>query len=374
QSLRKNNGFGVSCCQMLIDMLKNVTPRQVALYAGGAITSVVILILLVLKYTSLLQAQIGLILLLAPVFMLLTYAVILYGVRHYLYRRIKLIYKNIHRQKLASKDRNNDIDVDTDIIEDVEKEVEEWAMSQSKEIEDLKLLETYRRNFLGDISHELKTPLFNIQGYIHTLLDGGLYDNKINKSYLNRAAKNAERLQTIVKDLEEISRLESGELVLEMERFDLRELVVEVLEDLELRGRKRKIQLVFKEGADRPYIVRADRKNIRNVLNNLVINSIKYGKEGGQTKVGFYDMDSNILVEVADNGLGIEEKHLSRLFDRFYRVEKSRARDQGGSGLGLSIVKHIIEAHKQTINVRSTPDVGSTFGFTLEKSKVGRRS
>ena len=228
-------------------------------------------------------------------------------------------------------------------------------------------METYRRNFLGDISHELKTPIFNIQGYIHTLLEGGLYDEKINKNFLTRAANNVERLHFIVEDLEEISRLETGEMKLDIQTFGIRELSEEVIEDLEMTAEEMKIELLLKEGADENFVVKADREKVRRVLMNLVVNSIKYGKLSGQTKIGFYDMDSYILIEVADNGIGIKEQYLKRVFERFFRADKSRSRKKGGSGLGLSIVKHVIEAHKQTINLRSTYGVGSTFGFTLEK-------
>ncbi|MCB0578851.1 MAG: sensor histidine kinase, partial [Phaeodactylibacter sp.] len=220
----------------------------------------------------------------------------------------------------------------------------------------------------GDISHELKTPIFNIQGYLHTLLDGAIHDEEVNVKFIRKAAKNLERLHTIVEDLEAISRLESGELILEMQAFDIRKLTEEVFEDLEIKAAQRRIVLEFKEGAAQNFRVLADRESIRQVLTNLVSNSIKYGKDNGRTRIGFYDMDKNILIEVADNGLGIPKQHINHVFDRFYRVDKSRSRAQGGSGLGLSIVKHIIEAHKQTINVRSTPDLGSTFGFTLQKA------
>ena len=235
------------------------------------------------------------------------------------------------------------------------------------EIETLRQLETYRRHFIGDVSHELKTPIFNIQGYLHTLLDGALEDPNVNTTFLKKAAKNLERLHIIVEDLEAISRLESGELMLEIQSFDIHALAAEVFEDLEFKAKQRNITLEFKDGASQGFKVQADRESIRQVLTNLVSNSIKYGEENGRTRIGFYDMDGNILIEVADNGLGIPKKHLNHVFDRFYRVDKSRSRERGGSGLGLSIVKHIIEAHKQTINVRSTPGLGSTFGFTLKK-------
>ena len=226
----------------------------------------------------------------------------------------------------------------------------------------------YRRKYIGDISHELKTPIFNIQGYVHTLLDGAINDSDVNQLFLEKAAKNIDRLQTIVDDLESISRLESGQLILDIRAFDIKELVAEVFEDLDFKAKARNINLSFKDGASGNYFVRADRDYIRRALVNLVQNSIKYGKDRGRTKVGFYDMDKYILIEVADNGLGIPKKHVNHVFDRFYRVDKSRSREQGGSGLGLAIVKHIIEAHKQTINVRSTINLGSTFGFTLEKA------
>jgi two-component system phosphate regulon sensor histidine kinase PhoR len=295
------------------------------------------------------------------------YLVFSYFLKNYIYYKIKLIYKNIRSTKITGSENSKSIDLSSNVFEDVGEEVALWAENRNKEIETLKAMETYRRNFLGDISHELKTPIFNIQGYIHTLLEGGLYDEKINKKFLTRAANNVERLHFIVEDLEAISRLETGEMKLDVQTFGTRKLTEEVIEDLEMTAEEMNIELSFKEGADQNFEVRADREKIRRVLMNLVVNSIKYGKIDGHTKIGFYDMDSYILIEVADNGIGIEKEHLKRVFERFFRADKSRSRKQGGSGLGLSIVKHITEAHKQTINLRSTYGVGSTFGFTLEK-------
>ena len=297
-----------------------------------------------------------------------SYIVIIYYLRKYLYRKIKLIYKTIHQHKLSPEEKTAIIDIDANIVDDVEREVAEWADNQEKEIHKYKTWAEYRRKFVGDISHELKTPIFNIQGYIHTLLDGGLEDEKVNISFLRKAAKNVDRLHTIVEDLAAISRLESGDLALEMQNFDIRDLVIEVFEEMEIKAKEKGIQLEFKEGASHGYKVLADIESIRQVLSNLVNNSIKYGHKNGRTKVAFYDMDKYILVEVADDGIGISPEHINHVFDRFYRVDKSRSREQGGSGLGLSIVKHIIEAHQQTINVRSAPHLGSTFGFTLEKA------
>jgi len=284
----------------------------------------------------------------------------------YIYRRIKLIYKTIRSAKLSMPQKTVSLKEDHDILADVEEEVVEWAESQERQIETLKTLEIYRKRYLGNVSHELKTPIFSIQGFIHTLLDGALEDETVNRRYLERAASNVDRLLTIVYDLETITKLESGELMLEIHEFDVKGLVQEVIDDLEITAKERGIDLIFKVGADRPYLVKGDPEYIRQVVNNLILNSINYGNKDGTTKVSFYDMHNQILIEISDDGIGIDEKHLIHLFDRFYRVDKSRSRDRGGSGLGLSIVKHILEVHDQTINVRSTPGLGSTFGFTLD--------
>lgn len=287
---------------------------------------------------------------------------------YFIYRRIKLIYKYIHDVKTDPDSRKMPHLGSGDMLESVESEVRDWAEKQQQELDTLRALETYRRNFLGNISHELKTPIFNIQGYLHTLLEGGLQDESINMKYLDRAARNVDRLETIVTDLETIAQLEADQMVLEMEPFDLRQLVREVFEDHERLASERNIKLRFKPGADQEFQVLADRDRIRQVLNNLVTNAIKYGKEEGYSMVGFYDMDDKVLVEVSDDGVGIAEHHLKHVFDRFYRVDVSRSRELGGSGLGLSIVKHIMEAHKQGVNVRSSMGRGSTFGFTLAKA------
>ncbi len=301
--------------------------------------------------------------------MLASYIVFLAYLRRYIYRKIKLVYKTIHQHKLTAGEKVIAVNVREDIIDQVEQDVSSWIQEQNQQIAQLKQFDEYRQRFLGDISHELKTPIFNVQGYLETLLDGAINDERVRGKYIEKAARNVERLNTIVEDLESISRLENGKEFLDMQVFDIRELVEEVFEELMLKAKRDSVSLAFKAGADHGFRVRADRENIRQVLINLVNNSLKYGRESGTTKVGFYDMDSNILVEVADNGIGIREDHLPRIFERFYRVDKSRSRDAGGSGLGLSIVKHIIEAHNQTVHVRSSVKLGSTFGFTLAKAK-----
>jgi len=296
-----------------------------------------------------------------------SYLLISFMLERYIYRKVKLIYKIIHKSKTSVQNKT-DITKDEHILQRVSDEVKEWAESQEREIQSLKKLEKYRRGFLGNVSHELKTPIFTIQGYIHTLIDGGLYDEEINMKYMKKAAANAERLQNIVEDLEVISRLETGSIALDITNFDIRDLAKDVISDAQFQAAEKNITIELKDGSDKSFVVSADRDNITQVLNNLITNSIKYGKDNGKTKIGFYDMDKFLLVEISDNGIGIEEKHLKHLFDRFYRVDKSRSRTMGGSGLGLAIVKHILEAHNQTINVRSTLGQGSTFGFTVAKA------
>jgi two-component system, OmpR family, phosphate regulon sensor histidine kinase PhoR len=296
------------------------------------------------------------------------YYLIKYFLEKYIYDKIKLIYKSIHNLK-RSKEEKRELKASFkgDLIESVNEQVIDWARDRGEEIDELKKLETYRREFLANVSHELKTPLFNLQGFTLTLLDGGLEDPEINRDYLEKTQKNIERMITIVEDLEIISRLESGEARPDISRFDIVALSREVFEFLDTKKRASYIDLIFGNDHYGEIPVLADREKIREVLINLVDNSIKYGKEHGRTKVSFYTMDENILIEVSDDGIGINEEHISRLFERFYRVDKHRARSGGGSGLGLSIVKHIIEAHDQTVNVRSAPGVGSTFAFTLKK-------
>jgi two-component system, OmpR family, phosphate regulon sensor histidine kinase PhoR len=290
-------------------------------------------------------------------------------IERFVYKKIKIIYRTIHNLKLGKTNFPDYLDVDSDIISQVNRDVINWANSKRQEIENLKNREEYRKEFIGNVSHELKTPIFNIQGYILTLLEGGLEDEKINRDYLFRAEKSVDRMISIVEDLDTVTRLESGQLTMDLVKFDIVELAKDVAESNERNASIKKIQIIIKKKNDRPVMVYGDKDRIRQVLTNLMVNSIKYGKQEGRTEIRFYDMEENILVEVSDNGIGIAEEHLPRLFERFYRVDKSRSRDSGGSGLGLAIVKHIIEAHEQTINVRSSEGEGSTFSFTLEKAR-----
>ena len=301
---------------------------------------------------------------------IISYFIFYIAVERFIYRKIKLVYKTIHNLKLDRFTKGilgKNIRTE-DPIADVEEEVKEWAEKNNQEIETLKRAEQYRKEFLSNLSHEFKTPLFSIQGYVHTLLDGAMEDAEVNKHFLEKTASSVERLTNLVNDLETISQLESGDMNVEKETFDIYSLTKDVFEEIEYKANTKHVHFTIKKGTERPFYVSADKEKIRQVLVNLLDNSIKYGNENGNTTVSFYDMADNILIEITDDGIGIPEENLPRLFERFYRVDKSRSREQGGTGLGLAIVKHIIEAHNQTINVRSKVGIGSTFGFTLAKT------
>lgn len=354
-----------------MNSFRNPTPQQITIYTALYTALSVLTVMLVYSLlTGSWPSWLMLILVTVTTFVTAFYIFGFY-LRKYIYRKIKVIYKSIHSLKMPKdqKQKIKDFDFDSHIIDEVEKQVIEWAAQKVEEEAQLAPMDDYRRNLLGNISHELKTPIFNIQGYLHTLLDGAIHDDRVNEKYLKRSAQNLERLNSIVEDLDIISQIEGQQMDMEFQRFDIHKLAVEVLDDLELKAKNKAIKLRIKEGCNRPYFVEADRDRIRQVLDNLVNNAVKYGNPNGYVQIGFYDMDINLLIEVSDNGIGIDNQHLNRLFERFYRVDKARSREEGGTGLGLSIVKHIVEAHNQTINVRSSKMVGSTFGFTLEKSK-----
>ncbi|MGK6352608.1 sensor histidine kinase [Parapedobacter sp. DT-150] len=294
-----------------------------------------------------------------------------YLFQRYIYNKIRLIYKLIHNLKLG-KDLKDALGekMSDDPINDMEQQVRDWAKEKKKEIDTLKDQERFRREFLANISHEFKTPLFAIQGYIDGLQDGMMEeDPQMATQFLMKASQNLDRLTFLIKDLDEISKLESGQIPINYEKFDLVLVIKEVLESMEDKAKAHDISLVFKEKYQHLTLVKADREKIRQVLVNLIDNSFKYGKAKGQTDIRIYELFETVLVEVTDDGIGIDEKNLPRVFERFYRTDKSRSRKIGGSGLGLAIVKHIMEAHQQTINVRSTEGLGTTFAFTLEKIK-----
>jgi len=292
--------------------------------------------------------------------------VIQYRVEVFIYRRVKKIYDDVSFLE-ASSFRKQSISTD---MATLTREVKKFATDKKMEIETLKVREEYRREFLGNVSHELKTPLFTVQGYLLTLLDGAMDDKNIRKKYLQRAEKGVERLIFIVQDLDMITKLESGDLNLSMSEFNIIEVVQNVFDLLEMKAEKKNIILSFDNKYVKPVKVYGDKEKIQQVVMNLVVNSIKYGKQDGSTEVGIEDLVNNkVIIRVTDNGEGIAKQHIPRLFERFYRVDKSGARAEGGSGLGLSIVKHIIEGHDEKIYIESQYGVGSEFSFTLEKAK-----
>lgn len=293
-----------------------------------------------------------------------SFLVLQYRVERFIYRRVKKIYDDVSLLE-ASTLINQPITTD---METLSREIKKFATDKKLEIELLQVREEYRREFLGNVSHELKTPLFTVQGYISTLLDGAMEDKLIRKKYLKRAEKGVERLIYIVEDLDMITKLEVGDLNLEYSEFDIYELIQNVFDLLEIKADKKNITLTFDNRPTLPNFVTGDKDRIQQVIENLIVNSIKYGKENGTTEVSVVNLTKKkVLVRISDDGGGIEKHHLPRLFERFYRVNKSGSREEGGSGLGLAIVKHIVEAHKEKIYVESEFGTGSEFSFTLEK-------
>ena len=297
----------------------------------------------------------------------LTFVIIQWRIEQFIYSRIKKLYDDL---TILQSSAINTGPVTTD-MKTLTAEIEKFAQEKKLEIDGLKVREQYRKDFLGNTSHELKTPLFMIQGYILTLLDGAVDDKKVAKKYLQRAAKGVDRLAYIIKDLDLITKFEAGNLTVEPEAFDAVELVKSVFEMLEMRASKKNITLTFDMEYQQPIFVWADAEKIQQVLTNLIVNAIKYGHEDGTIEVSIEDLvKSKVIIRITDNGEGIAKEHIPRLFERFYRVDKSGSRKEGGSGLGLSIVKHIIEAHGEKIYVESVLGVGSEFSFTLEKHQV----
>ena len=297
---------------------------------------------------------------------LLSFIITQYRVQNFIYKRVKKIYDDLTLLESKTFVKQQ---ITTDMATLTE-EIDKYARDKKLEIETLKVREQYRKEFMGNVSHELKTPLFTVQGYIETLLDGAMDNDKINRKYLERANKGVERLTFIVKDLDMITKLETGDLSLNIEEFDIVGLVKNVFELFEMKANKKKITLTFDTDYNHPIMVRADRERIEQVLTNLIVNSIKYGESNGTTEISIENLiKSKVIIRVTDNGEGIAKEHIPRLFERFYRVDKSGSRKVGGSGLGLAIVKHIIEAHDEKIYIESEVNIGSEFSFTLEKAK-----
>ena len=340
--------------------------RSIALITSAGNTALLTILLLILRYLFV-PIDIWIIISIDVLIFLSGFFFFKYAVDEFIYKKIKLIYKTINSFRTV-KANDASSSVNNESLDSVNQAVIDWGARHKIEIDELKKLAAYRREFLGNISHELKSPIFNIQGYVLTLLDGGLEDVTINRNYLMRTEQSVNRMIAIVKDLEDISKLESGELKLNLQRVDMIELTREVIDFLEMKARKVNVYLSIENKTDGQVIALADKERIRQVLINLIENAIKYAdKEDNRVAVKFFDMDENYLIEIKDNGSGIAEENLSRIFERFFRADEGRSRDKGGTGLGLAIVKHIIEAHDKTITVRSKVQQGTTFSFTLAK-------
>ena len=297
-----------------------------------------------------------------------SYGLVQFTLEKFIYRKIKLIYKLIHQTKATKKEEVYfKYILPQKSIDEVREDVESWGEKRNEEIELLKKNEAYRKEFLQNLAHEFKTPIFAIQGYVDTLLGGAMDDTSVRKKFLENTGKNVDRLVNLMNDLDEISKLERGEQLLYKQNFVVQDLIREVFESLSIKMHETGMKAAIKKGCESPITVFADKEKIRMVLINLVENASKYGRPNGTIVASVYKTDEkHVLIEISDDGIGIEEEHLFRIFERFYRTDAARSRDKGGTGLGLAICKHIIEAHEQSIHVRSTPDVGTSIGFTLD--------
>jgi two-component system phosphate regulon sensor histidine kinase PhoR len=343
---------------------KNLSPRQLAAFTAAIIAVPVAIGIFLLT----LNWQIGL----GSLVVVFAggYWLILVTMERFIYRKIKLIYKLIYQTKATKKEEMYfKYILPQKSIDEVRADVEEWGERRIHEIEILQQNEAYRKEFLQNLAHEFKTPIFAIQGYVDTLLDG-VGEEAIRKRFLENTAKNVDRLVNLMNDLDEISKLEHGEQLLAKQNFIIQDLIREVYDSLSIKTQAKNIRTILKKGCEAPITVFADKEKIKQVLINLVENATKYGKQNGSIIASIYDTDDqHVLVEISDDGIGIEEEHLPRIFERFYRTDTARSRDKVGTGLGLAICKHIIEAHGQSIHVRSTPDVGTTIGFTVEAKR-----
>jgi two-component system phosphate regulon sensor histidine kinase PhoR len=345
--------------------LKNLSPRQVAAVNAFSISVLVA----VANYVFIKSWWIALITLV--VLFIIAYSLINFLLQEFIYRRIKLIYKFIYNTKASKKEEMYyKYILPKKGIDEVSEDVEKWAEQRRAEIEILQANEAYRKEFLQNLAHEFKTPIFAIQGYVDTLLNGAMEEPDIRKKFLENASRNIDRLVNLMNDLDEISKLESGEQSLFKQNFIIQDLIKEVFDSLSIKLDKKHINYIIKKGSEAPVNVFADKEKIRQVLINLTENALKYGKPDGNIIASVYKTDGDhVLTEISDDGIGIEKEHLSRIFERFYRTDAARSRDKGGTGLGLAICKHIIEAHEQSIHVRSTPDIGTSVGFTLDSKK-----
>jgi len=334
-------------------------PYQFALISASLITiGNYFILLLFYGYTSTS-------LIISILIFIISFIIIQYRIQGFLFKRFKELYQDLD---MLDSTQINKSSISTD-MDSLMENIEEFAKDKKIEIEALKLKEQYRKEFIGNVAHELKTPIFTIQGYISNLLDGAMDDKELLNKYLKRTDNSVERLSYIIKDLDLITQLESSTMNLNISSFNMIDLIFNIFDHLEIKSSKRNIKLVFDKKYNNEILVSADKERIGQVLTNLLVNSINYGRDKGTTEVSINDLTKEkLIVRVTDNGEGISKKHLPRLFERFYRVDISRSRKHGGSGLGLAIVKHIIDAHNENIYINSKPGVGSEFSFTLQKS------
>lgn len=349
---------------------KNLSPKQLAALTALTLAIPVSLGLVFLENSWLVGGIAFLVVFGGSYFLIYTI------IQNFIYRKIKLIYKFINQTKANKREEMYyKLLLPSKSIEEVTQDVEKWALQRRNEVEVLQKNENFRKEFLQNLSHEFKTPVFAIQGYVDTLLQGAMEDPQINRRFLEKAAKNVDRLVNLIQDLDEISKLERGEIRLHQQPFVIQDLIREVFEGLAWKVDKGSIHFAIKKGCEKPLVVFADKEKIRQVLTNLVDNAIKYGKQDGSVIASAYVIDeATILTEISDDGMGIPEKYLDRIFERFYRTNEGRSKDAKGTGLGLAICKHIIEAHGQMIHVRSKETVGTTIGFTLNSRKEQRKT
>ena len=341
---------------------KNISPRQLSAFTALVLAVPISLLIFIIE-KNWLWAVGSFVVILGGAYLLISFML-----ERFIYRKIKLIYKFIYKTKASKREETYyKYVLPQKSIDEVQEDVEAWATKNEEELELLRSNEQFRREFLQNLSHEFKTPVFAIQGYVDTLLSGALANPDVNKKFLEKTSKNVDRLTSLLNDLDEISSLERGELVLYKQNFVIQESIKEIFESLSIKAEAMNIHCSIKKGCEFPLTVFADKGKIRQVLTNLFENSIKYGKQDGSIVTSMYKTDGkHILIEISDDGIGIPEKHLPRIFERFYRTDEGRSIDVTGSGLGLAICKHIIEAHGQTIHVRSREGIGTTIGFTLD--------
>lgn len=340
---------------------KNITPRQIALLTALILALPESLLVLAVEKKWLWAIASFII------FFTGSYFLILFVLERFIYRKIKLIYKFINKTKATKREETfYKYVLPQKSIDEVREDVEQWAAENVEQLELLRSTEHFRKEFLQNLSHEFKTPVFAIQGYVEILISNAPIEPDARKKYLSKIAKNIERLNHLLADLDEISSLERGELKLSRENFVIQELIRDVYESFSAIAEAKKIHLQIKKGCESPLTVFADKQKMRQVFANLIENSIKYGKQNGSITASIYKTDDKqILIEISDDGIGVEEKNIARIFERFFRTDEGRNIDKNGSGLGLAICKHIVEAHGHTIHVRSTENIGTTIGFTL---------